>query len=715
MAVIETWFNQDLQEAVKVHYLDGNMFTNNGNGNRVGVIVTNNGEEITLSGAVSGYVITPDGSTVPCTGSMSGNRASILIPAAAYQPGNIFISIFLTDDTTVTTLAAISTGVLLTRTNAQVDPGSVVTDWTQTINAAMQAVETAAEGLVGVIAVPYASLTFPVPLGKYTYYDGKLYRCITPIATSEAFTPAHWQQRTMGDDVSNIKSELSTKASIQSILPDPVSTSGGNIYYTANPDGSVSVRSSAAASRNVYMTYVSQNDALPAYIVPGGFIYVYLDDRFSSTNVLFEIYWFDSESNFKRIYVNTPGVNKVYIPDDIAHVAIRLTVLSGNTASGTIRPVVLNSVGSFFGEEQILTKAEKYLEGIIESQYPEQFATTNISLTYESQSGYIDQYGILQTYSGMLGAFVDVEPFETYILTSPSYYGMARAAFYDIAGNIIPGQVVWSSNDYAENVNTVFVIPQYAKRMILQKYETQSNAVLKKANSIIPQKSAVHSVLYGKNVTTIGDSITEHNYKAKTNWCMWMTEWAGAVVQNLGIGGTGFAKSQPYINRISQIQESPDIIGVAVSWNDMSAGVPVGTASDTGTSTLAGYANDFFSALISAYPTTPIICYCQGPWGTVRPGVTKSDSWMEVIKQICNLKGIPFYGDLYFGSVLRPWNSDNQEVYYKSDNPDPYHPVAIDDVHPNSEGHKVIARYLYPKFAQNIVAVGADYQLGFDS
>lgn len=210
MAVIETWLNQDLQKPVKVQYIDGSLFSNNGNGNRIGVVVTDNGEPVTISGTVSGYVVVSDGSTVPCTGAKSGNRASILIPPAAYVPGSAFISLFITDGTTVTTLAAVSTTVLQTRTGTQVDPGSVVTDWTQTINGAMQDVQTAAANLGSIVATPYASLTYPVPLGKYTYYDGGLYRCISPIASSEAFTPAHWTAVKLGDDVSDLKSALFT-------------------------------------------------------------------------------------------------------------------------------------------------------------------------------------------------------------------------------------------------------------------------------------------------------------------------------------------------------------------------------------------------------------------------------------------------------------------------------------------------------------------------
>lgn len=208
MAVIETWFEQDLQKPVKVRYIDGNLFSHNGNGNRIGVIVTNNGEAVTLTGTVSGYAVLADGTTVPCTGTRSGNKASILVPAAAYSPGSILISIFLTDGTTVTTLAALSSSVIMARTGNQISPGSVVTDWTNTINAAMQSVETAAANLGNIVATPYANLTFPVPLGKYTIYNNGLYRCISPIASSEAWTAAHWTNVKLGDDVAELKSAL---------------------------------------------------------------------------------------------------------------------------------------------------------------------------------------------------------------------------------------------------------------------------------------------------------------------------------------------------------------------------------------------------------------------------------------------------------------------------------------------------------------------------
>ena len=35
--MIETWYNQDVKQPVKVRYLDGNVFSQDNKGNRVGV------------------------------------------------------------------------------------------------------------------------------------------------------------------------------------------------------------------------------------------------------------------------------------------------------------------------------------------------------------------------------------------------------------------------------------------------------------------------------------------------------------------------------------------------------------------------------------------------------------------------------------------------------------------------------------------------------
>ena len=240
---INNWFNQDINQAVPVRFIEnGNMFSHNGDGNILGVYLYNNGSPYTVTGTVTGYAVLPDGTTVPCVGSKSGNSASVIVPAAAYQPGQILVSVFVSDGTHTTTVLAVSVNVVQTRTGTQVDPGSVVSDWTNTINAAMQEVETAADNIVDVLAKPYTDLTFPVALGQYMTHNGGVYRCIVPIPSSESYTAEHWQQVRVCDDIYTMSNALNTVVRYTAQSPASSAKARSQASILSGPRGSMASR-----------------------------------------------------------------------------------------------------------------------------------------------------------------------------------------------------------------------------------------------------------------------------------------------------------------------------------------------------------------------------------------------------------------------------------------------------------------------------------------
>lgn len=285
MAVIETWYNQDLQKPVQVQYLDGSLFSHNGNGNLIGVHVFNNGEPVTLGGTVSGYVITADGSTVPCTGTRSGNNASILIPPSAYQPGGVLITVVLTEGSTVTTLAAVTTSVLLARTENQIDPGSVITDWTNTINAAMQEVEDAADNIASIVAAPFSSST-SYAVGDYCTRNGVMYKFIHTHTGS--WNSAHVEETTCGDELQNINVTDIPPSAIQMGAQEEQQTATASFHdgYVLNSNGedvanaTYSVMSLATipegVTKIIYTTYADPTTnaaAKPFFRIGGTYTY----------------------------------------------------------------------------------------------------------------------------------------------------------------------------------------------------------------------------------------------------------------------------------------------------------------------------------------------------------------------------------------------------------------------------------------------------------
>jgi hypothetical protein len=127
MALIESWFNQDLQEPVKVRYLDGNVFSADNAGNLIGVNVFSNGSQASIAGSVAANVIRADGATVAVPGALSGNKATVVLNQSCYAvPGPISIIIKLTASGAITTLCAVVANVYQSSTDAVVDPGTII-------------------------------------------------------------------------------------------------------------------------------------------------------------------------------------------------------------------------------------------------------------------------------------------------------------------------------------------------------------------------------------------------------------------------------------------------------------------------------------------------------------------------------------------------------------------------------------------------------------
>ena len=103
MAQRETWLQTDLMKPAQVQVLRGVMFSQDNQGDLVGVHVYDNGQPAQLSGTVLGYIVKDNGDTVTITGTLQENRAWIVLPANAYDVvGMIHIAIQLKANDTQT-------------------------------------------------------------------------------------------------------------------------------------------------------------------------------------------------------------------------------------------------------------------------------------------------------------------------------------------------------------------------------------------------------------------------------------------------------------------------------------------------------------------------------------------------------------------------------------------------------------------------------------
>lgn len=162
MERIETWYNQDLAQAVKVKYIDGNVFSQDSGGNRIGVNLFKNGEPFTVTGTISANVIRADGATVAVSGQSSQNSAWVDLPQAAYAvPGSLSVVIKSLSNGYVTTLCAVVANVYISSTDTAVDPGTIIPS--------IQALIAEIENTRATIPQDYTALSNAVTYDAITY------------------------------------------------------------------------------------------------------------------------------------------------------------------------------------------------------------------------------------------------------------------------------------------------------------------------------------------------------------------------------------------------------------------------------------------------------------------------------------------------------------------------------------------------------------------
>ena len=123
MAVFETWLKSDLKKPLDVKQLSGTFFLGDDEGNLVGAEVLDGGQAATLSGDVYGYIIRDDDDTIVVQGTLSGNKASIVLPETAYAVSG---SLSIVIKVGAVTVGACIARVYRAQTDTIADPDNII-------------------------------------------------------------------------------------------------------------------------------------------------------------------------------------------------------------------------------------------------------------------------------------------------------------------------------------------------------------------------------------------------------------------------------------------------------------------------------------------------------------------------------------------------------------------------------------------------------------
>ena len=275
---------------------------------------------------------------------------------------------------------------------------------------------------------------------------------------------------------------------------------------------------------------------------------------------------------------------------------------------------------------------------------------------------------------------IDIESYNSLIVTAGSGYNFLVYAFYNSSETFISGLNSGSSvlNITAQSVE----IPNNAKYIRLARNANAAMALIGVKNEI--KNSAIFK-WYGKKWSCVGDSLTEVNDRTTKHYHDYIAEETGISVVNMGYGGSGYralaASDKAFYQRILNVPQDSDVVTIFGSFND---GISdLGTADDTGTTTIGGCINTTIDNLYTIIPTVQLGIVSPTPWQAENPYTAPSyNAYADLLEAICKKRSIPFL-NLYYESNLRPWDSTFRTLAYSKD--------GGNGVHPDETGHKIIA------------------------
>ena len=206
----------NVNRLVQIEALTGMVFQAESGGHLFQISgIDNAGEAVALAGTVSGVFLRPDNTDVALSGSVSGGVVSVPLKAECYAvPGRFGLTLYISAGGNKTAIYA-AMGTVSRTSSGQVAPTVTadVVDLVNRIAAAVATIPASYTDLMGSIASDYSdSSTYP-KVGTFVWYSGTLYRSKVPITTAESWTPAHWVNAILGDnlndDIASLKSTIS--------------------------------------------------------------------------------------------------------------------------------------------------------------------------------------------------------------------------------------------------------------------------------------------------------------------------------------------------------------------------------------------------------------------------------------------------------------------------------------------------------------------------
>lgn len=649
----------NLQQAVQVQYLNGNMFSADNAGNTINVYVMDGEEPATIGGSVSASVIRADGSTVAVSGALEGNRAYVILPQACYAvPGVISIVIKNTQNSTVTTIAALVANVYQSSTDVVVDPGTIIPS--------VQNLIAAIDAAVGSIPADYSSLwTSLAPafststaytVGQYVTNNGGLYRFIADHAAG-TWNSAQVVAANLGNDLSALKSAFDPNNAVNLLaFVNRSDTLTGITYSYSNGEMSISGTATANTACKILVDDESGYGVdLPSGVNAGDTLYVKTSGLSSAVRLNITFYN-GTTSVGTNWYISDNGTTLVTVPSTANKIRVRIYVTNGTIIpSGTVLGISITNS---------MTNKEIGANFVRSAEMANYIANAKILAS-----------GDLNEISGNMCG----------ILISANTYTHAPFTI----GTII-------NFDFSATLSVQFGYQFSSGNMFYRRKSTTWGDWIA-ITPEIPYKTTGKYVAFGDSLTygavwspTSGTSL----HRVKTEWQIpTRIALATGMIENFvneAIGGIGYLKLESGENLVSLIGDysfdGVELVTIMAGANDKS-GFNLGTSADSASeNTICGAIRNIIQTIAEKNPKTQIIIIQPTPsgvdgstqdvWSTIPSGWKWSmNQFDEQVSQLCHDEHVG-YLNWWDSTYCRNWTCKG---YNGSVGPNYTHPTVDDD------------------------------------
>lgn len=279
--------------------------------------------------------------------------------------------------------------------------------------------------------------------------------------------------------------------------------------------------------------------------------------------------------------------------------------------------------------------------------------------------------------------YIEVTANGKVMITTEHFWGQGMWAFYDENKVFISGQASNAGGTVTKVFNKIVDVPSDAKYLVIgclvDVYFSGPYLFIGVSQPSLPSK-----IWSDYKWTCVGDSLTAYNSRTSMHYFDYVSARTGIQIYNMGYSGCGYAQGNDnFMTRISDVPTDSDVVTIFGSGNDGSSGLSLGTATDSGTTTLGGVINTTLDNLYTVMPVVQLGIITPTPWANNMP---LDDGWMEsyanLIVEICRLRSIPCL-DLFHCSNLNPNDASVRAAAYSKDDGG--------GVHPDEVGHKIIA------------------------